>query len=269
MTERVIYTCLTGGYDRLEQPAVVDPAYDYICFTDTDGQDGVWQLRKIPFDSPDPVTRSRYPKILPHQVLPEYAFSVYLDANLRIMDAEFYRIVEQRIAEGARFAQVGHPRRDCIYDELRYCYLKDRIRTGTAFRLYRQWTGEALPRHAGLYENNLILRAHNDLEIITLDEAWWEAFAHSGGRDQLALQPVFLRAGFRPTLLLGPGLNARNVPFLQYTLHPAEGKKKSPAMPGMTSVLKRLTWANARYHLRLAFRKCVLRIGLFGFVGIL
>ena len=255
MNTKVIYTCLTGGYDRLEQPAVTDPSWDYVCFTDTDGQDGFWQLRKIPFDSPDPVTRSRFPKLLPHKVLADYEYSVYLDANLQITDAEFYQVIEQRMEENARFAQVEHPRRDCVYEELRYCYLKDRISTCTAFRLHRKWMGEALPRHGGLYENNLILRAHNDPEIMALDEAWWSAFVGTdgrtgtGGRDQLALQPVFLRTGFQPALLFGPGLNARNVPCLRYTLHPRTGKENTPG---------RLTWGNLVYRLRLGWRKLML-----------
>ena len=246
MNRKVIYTCLTGAYDHLEQPAAIDPSWDYICFTDTEGQDGVWQLRKIPFDSPDPVVRSRYPKILPHKVLPEYTASVYLDANLRITAPEFYRIADRLLADETAFAQVEHPDRDCVYEELRYCYLKDKINTRTAFRLHRKWTAEGLPRHAGLYENNLIFRTHNLTEVRTLDEAWWKAFADGVPRDQLCLEPIFLRHGIHPALLLGKGLNARNVPYLQYTLHPPTGKENTPG---------RLTWGNVRYHLRLSFRK--------------
>ena len=249
MNRKVIYTCLTSGYDRLEQPAVTDPSYDYVCFTDTEGQDGVWQLRRIPFESTDPVVRSRYPKILAHKVLQDYTYSVYLDANLRIADAEFYRITDRLIADETAFAQVEHPDRDCIFDELRYCYLKDKVDTRTAFRLHRQWKGERLPRHAGLYENNLILRAHNLTEVRALDEAWWKAFSSGIPRDQLCLMPIFLRHGVHPALLLGKGLNARNVPCLQYTLHPATGKENTPG---------RLTWGNVRYRLRLGWRKLLL-----------
>mgnify|MGYP002620186677 CR=1 FL=1 len=259
MNRKVIYTCLTGGYDRLVQPAAVAPDWDYVCFTDRDGQEGVWRLRKIPLDSPDPVQRSRYPKLLPHRVLPDYDYSVYLDANLRITDAEFYRIADRLIAEKTILAQVEHPDRDCVYDELRYCYLKDRIGTRTAFRLHQQWTAARLPRHAGLYENNLILRAHNLTEVQALDEAWWKAFSAGVPRDQLCLMPVFLRHGIHPALLLGKGLNARNVPYIKYTIHPPAGKKRSPVKPGMTGVLERLTWGNLMYNLRLAFRKVMLR----------
>ena len=249
MNRKVIYTCLTGGYDHLGQPAVVDPSYDYICFTDTEGQDGVWELRKIPFDSPDPVSRSRYPKILPHKVLSEYEYSVYMDANICITDPEFYRIADRLITDEITFAQVEHPDRDCVYDELRYCYLKDKIDTRTAFRLYRKWNAEDLPRHAGLYENNLILRRHNITEARALDEAWWKGWESGVHRDQLCLMPIFLRHNIHPAFLLGKGLNARNVPYLKYTLHPPTGKENTPGRP---------TWGNVRYHLRLGWRKMTL-----------
>ena len=250
MNRKVIFTCLTGGYDRLEQPAAVAPDWDYVCFTDTEGQDGVWQLRKIPLDSPDPVVRSRFPKILPDKVLSEYDYSVYMDANICITGEEFYGFADKCIATGISFAQVQHPDRDCIYEELRYCYLKDKIDTKTAFRLYRKWKDEGLLRHAGLYENNLIFRRHKITEARALDEAWWHAFSAGVPRDQLCLQPIFLRHGIHPNLLLGEGLNARNVPYLKYTLHPPTGKENTPG---------RLTWGNVRYRLRLAWRKAMLQ----------
>ena len=250
MNKRVIYTCLTGAYDRLEQPAAVAPDWDYVCFTDMDGQDGIWQLRKIPYDSHDPVTRSRYPKILAHKVLAEYEYSVYLDANIRIMDTEFYRIADRLIADEISFAQVEHPDRNCVYEELKYCYLKDKVNTRTAFRLHRRWTAERLPHHAGLYENNLLFRRHNITEARALDEAWWKAWESGVPRDQLCLMPIFLRHGIHPALLLGKGLKARNVPYLKYTLHPPTGKENTPG---------RLTWGNVRYRLRLGWRKLMLR----------
>ena len=236
--KKVIYTCLTGGYDRLEQPAAVAPDWDYVCFTDTEGQDGVWQLRKIPFESPDSVVRSRYPKILPHKALPEYKYSVYLG------------IADRLITDEIPFAQVEHPDRDCVYEELKYCYLKDKVDTRTAFRLHRKWTAEGLPRHAGLYENNLLYREHNLDEVQALDEAWWKGFSSGIPRDQLCLQPIFLRHNIHPALLLGKGLNARNVPYLKYTLHPPTGKENTPG---------RLTWGNLVYRLRLGWRKLMLQ----------
>ena len=78
---------------------------------------------------------------------------------------------------------------------------------------------------------------------------WWKAFSAGVPRDQLCLQPIFLRHGIHPALLLGKGLNARNVPFLKYTLHPPTGKENAPG---------RVTWGNFVYRIRLGWRKLML-----------
>ena len=246
--KKVIYTCLTGGYDKLEQPEVLDGSFDYICFTDdaSAGYDGVWELRPILLDG-DPVTRARYPKLQPHVVLPEYGLSVFMDANLCITDAAFYARINAASDKG--IALLPHPERDCVYEELRYCYLKDKIGTRAAFAHLRRLKEGGLRRHAGLYENNVILRRHGEPGIAALDNAWWKAFRACCTRDQLTLVPVLHNLGVKPALLFGEGLNARNVPYLRYTLHPATGKENTPG---------RLTWGNVRYRLRLLYRKVMM-----------
>lgn len=250
MKRAVIYTVLTGNYDRLQQPEIVRPGYDYICFTDRgEGRDGVWELRWIPFETPDPITRARYSKLQPHVVLPDYEYSVFMDANLCITGEGFYQAVEKAMAEKASFCGLPHPSRDCVYDELRYCYLKDKLSTCAAFRHHRFLQRSHMPRHAGLLETNILLRAHNKPKMIALDDAWWADFQLCCTRDQLTLPPVLQRFGIAPALLFGPGLCARNVPFVRYTLHPKSGKENTPG---------RLTWGNLVYRLRLGWRKVML-----------
>ena len=240
--EKVIYTVLTGGYDRLEQPLVTDPSYHYICFGDTAGTSGVWELREIPFEG-TPVMRARWAKMHPHILLPEYDYSVFMDANLCISGAEFYGFIGQDSV-----AVLQHPERNCVWDELRYCYLKDKISTRSAFKV--RGLLRDMPRHWGLVETNILARRHNDPAVIALDELWWKLLVESGGsRDQLVFTPALHKLGMEPSLLFGPGLNARNVPFVKYTLHPLTGRENTPG---------KLNWANLKYNLRLLWRKAVL-----------
>ena len=240
--EKVIYTVLTGGYDRLEQPLVTDPSYHYICFGDTAGTSVVWELREIPFEG-TPVMRARWAKMHPHLLLPEYDYSVFMDANLCISGAEFYGFIGQDSV-----AVLQHPERDCVWDELRYCYLKDKISTSSAFKV--RGLLRDMPRHWGLVETNILARRHNDPAVIALDDLWWKLLVESGGsRDQLVFTPALHKLGMEPSLLFGPGLNARNVPFVKYTLHPLTGRENVPG---------KLNWANLKYNLRLLWRKAVL-----------
>lgn len=244
---KVIYTVLTGNYDRLAQPLAVDSSYDYVCFTDSTGKDGVWQLREFSSPYRNSILRARYAKLHPQLLLPDYDLSVFMDANLCISAPEFY---DKVAACASPLAFLPHPDRDCVYDELRYCYLKDKIGTREAFAQLKRLKAMGMPRHAGLYETNILLRRHLDADVVALDEAWWQLLLNSGAtRDQLCLTPALIRLRLQPELLFGTGLNARNVPFVRYTLHPPTGKENVPG---------KLNWANVRYNLRLGWRKCML-----------
>ena len=85
MNRKVIYTCLTGGYDRLEQPAAIAPDWDYICFTDNMRmKGGAWKLRPIPEELKhlSNVKKQRVIKICPHRYLKEYDISIWVDGNI-------------------------------------------------------------------------------------------------------------------------------------------------------------------------------------------
>ena len=97
--KRVIYTCITGGYDKLREPEAVDGDFDYICFTDAavSSEEGVWQIRPIPYSCEDPTRLSRYVKLLPHKVLGEYDESLWIDANIAIRGGGIYDAVRRGI----------------------------------------------------------------------------------------------------------------------------------------------------------------------------
>lgn len=245
--KKVIYTVLTGNYDLLQQPEAIGPGWDYVCFTDKAGRNGVWELREIPYASNNQILRARYAKLHPQLLLPEYELSVFMDANLCITSPEFYRQVSLFRAD---FGVLEHPQRDCVYDELRYCYLKGMIGTSAAFSLLGSLKAQGMPHHAGLYETNVLLRRHHSPEMIALDRRWWDLLLASGAtRDQLCLTPALFLEKRSPELLLGPGLNARNVPYIRYTVHPRTGKENVPG---------RLNWANLKYNLSLLWRKLML-----------
>lgn len=233
MEKKVIYTCVTGGYDALEQPRAVDDGFDYVCFTDGDIQtdaasgeqgaaaSGVWQLRPIPQEamSLDGTRRARYVKLLPHKVLPEYEYSVWMDANIGIEGYSFYNAVNVRIASGSVMAMLPHPFRDCVYDETVECFRIGKVTLSQAISQIRSLKSGKFPRHFGLYESNVIFRKHNDPAVVSVSEHWWEKLAVGTSRDQFSLTPVLHQLGFRPELLLGEGVNARNADCLSYHPH--------------------------------------------------
>ena len=228
---KVIYTCITGDYDILRQPVVTDPTWDYVCFSDkrelvSAGKSGVWQIRPLPSVSDSSLVRSRYPKLQPHKVLGEYEYSLWGDANIAILGDGLYREAERCIASGCDVAQVRHPFRDCVYEEMRTLEYQERLPMRVMLKEARFLRKEGFPRHAGQYENNLILRRHGAERVVDLSDSWWKVFLAFPYRDQVSLMYVYWKAGFVPGLLLPEGISARNAGFLRLYPHPNAPAKR-------------------------------------------
>ncbi len=243
---KVIYTSIVGNYDSLPQPLAVDGSFEYVCFSNdiAEGRAGVWQVRPIPYSDKDVTRLSRYVKLQPHKVLGDYDVSVWMDANIRILGEEFYRIVNGRIESGSLMAMVPHPRRDCVYEEISRCYQDVRIGFRDALRQKRHLERECFPRHFGMMENNLILRRHNDPSVRKISDGWWKEYLGYSVRDQLSLMPVCRKMGFRPDLLLGEGKNARNVPYLELVKH--SGVRPVAELRGAGRLVKKVQWTFRR-----------------------
>ena len=248
--KKVIYTALVGNYDSLMQPAAVDPEFDYICFSDCikGPKVGVWEIRPIPFTSPSHTRVARYSKLQPHVVLPEYEYSVWMDANILIKGEEFYEKVNAKISEGVKMAFVPHPSRDCVYEEIVRCYRDVRISFRDAVKQRRHLLAMGYPEHWGLMETGMILRRHNDQDVIRISDAWWEELQNYTFRDQLSQMPACWKNGIRPELLLGEGKNARNVPYLEVVRH---SLAHQPEYRGLRRLPKKVQWTFRRIVARL------------------
>ncbi|MBQ7443594.1 MAG: hypothetical protein IJS59_06975 [Bacteroidaceae bacterium] len=222
MERRVVYTVLTGGYDSLAQPRVTDARYDYVCFTDvvSEAAAGVWQLRPIPPVSTDMLCLSRYPKMHPHELLAEYEWSIYVDANVVILTHGFYDAVERCIREGVALAGLKHPFMDCAYEECLHVLLAGKERdVRAACREHEFLRHAAMPRHWGMYEANVILRHHADKRVRAQGEEWWHLFMGFAHRDQLAYSYTLYHAQL-PFAYILPKADDRRYGHIEVRRHP-------------------------------------------------
>lgn len=228
MNNKVIYTCCVGGYDDIKQPVVIDKEFDYICFSNDikEATIGIWKVRSIPYVNHSLAKVSRYPKLLPHIVLPEYDYSVYIDANIQIVCQEFYDTINTKISSNCFIAQVNHcvPPIDCIYDEIFYAYKFCKLSVIDTWRHTMFLKKQGFPEHYGLFENNLIYRMHNNNKVIQISFQWWEEFLRYSSRDQLSLMYVYWKNHYMPELLFDKDVCTRNSPCLQYDMHLWERK---------------------------------------------
>lgn len=212
MNKNVIYTCVTGGYDALLQPKCMFDGFDYICFSNDfhEKKIGVWEIRPIPFQCKDKTRLSRFVKLNPHIALPEYDYSLWIDANLCILTNGLEKKMRLFIEDNVLMASVFHPKYDCIYRDAIQCIKDGR---DTYFSIKRQIDflhSQNYPYHNGLYENNLIFRKHNEVCIKQISENWWDLYMRYSKRDQLSLCYVLWLYKFTPVAFFRKGITTHN-----------------------------------------------------------
>ena len=215
----VVYTVQTGGYDRVQQPLVIDERFDYILFSDSDKEKehGIWEVRQIPYSNEDLTRLSRYPKMHPHELLGDYEASLYIDANIQIIGPNIYERFIKCYKEGIEWGGIKHPYRDCIYDEAYVIYGLD---TETKiFNWCHKLRTENYPRNYGLFENNIIYRLHNK-STLDVNIMWWSLYESYTRRDQLTLYYVLWKSPkLKLSFLLPSGESSWNSNTVQIHKH--------------------------------------------------
>ncbi len=228
MVKKAIYTCIIGAYDELMQPEVVDDSFDYILFVKrgmkTCDKMGVWQVRELEIDGEDNIVLSRFPKMLPHKVLPAYDYSVWMDGNIAIRSSSFYDAINQKIEQGVAYSGVKHPNKDCVYMDIEGCVHVKRDKTSNIFRALKFLLKVKFPTHYGMYENNIILRRNDSEKVQRFGQMWWELYQKYPRRDQFTAPYCLRECGLGFDYLLPEGECAQTSDWLIFREHLAVQK---------------------------------------------
>ena len=194
-SKKVMYTCLTGGYDNLDaikSHRYVDSSWDYVCFTDNEEyikmkQFGIWEVRPLEYTALDSARNNRWHKMHPHVLFPNYDESVYIDTNINILSNRIFKQLKKWKKDLLLPKRLEH---QCIYEEYKWVY-SAKVDTRSLVRKEWQVIKQAgMPRKYGACECNLIYRKHKNPQIIKLMEDWWHFVENYSRRDQLAFPYV-------------------------------------------------------------------------------
>ena len=181
-----LYTAIFGDYETLKKPIKIE-GLDYICFTDNPNlKSNDWKI--IYVDKNDDVYPGlEYKKIkcLSHEYLPEYDYTIWLDANFNVTDKNYLKFLfdnfkDDKILLYKHFCLAGIPR-DCIYQEASYSltipkYSKEKLLSQTnGYKNLHEY-----PEHNGLYQSGFLLRNNKDLEVIEFNKLWLKEIQRFG-----------------------------------------------------------------------------------------
>lgn len=185
---KVCYTAIIGNYEELKTPTIIPAGWDFVLFTDQDIKSDLYRIEKVDFSGhiTDPQRKARYIKILPHVVLPQYKYSLWLDASFQIhidLNVLWHRWFKPP------FSAPSHPIRNCVYREIASCLANRRGDEGQLVRQREVYKAAKVPEFNGIITSGVLLR-ENCPSVRSLGDAWWtELDAHSA-RDQVSFARV-------------------------------------------------------------------------------
>lgn len=203
--KRLVYTAIFGRKDVLRAPRFVLPGWDFICFTDQDISSSIWQIRKVVPPFPDPTRSARMYKILAHRFLTEYEISIWMDGNVQIK-GDVTELVEKYLGD-ANVAVFDHAAWQALSlsslkEELERLLEMERIgkHQDNADLMQRQFNAylrDGFPDASGLAWTLVLLRRHNESDVVAAMERWWSELLHWSKRDQMSFNYVAWKTGLR------------------------------------------------------------------------
>lgn len=225
----VVYTAISGNYDDLKNPQVINKNFDYVCFTDNPKiKSDIWKIVKFTSEGLDQVRKCREVKILPHKYFSDYKYSIWIDGNIDIIDDVNELITEFIILKKSNLLTFKHPLRECIYEEAQTCINDKRDKKKIIIKQMIKYQEEKLPEQIGLIESNVIIRNHNNAAVVKLMENWWEEVREHSKRDQLSFNYCVWKNNFVYCTLKGNSRNGN--PYFKLRMHKKSTYKKFKGM---------------------------------------
>lgn len=189
-----------GGYDNVIENHYPNPGWKYYLITDNkDFKSNFWKvLYVVPWQNIKKQTR--FYKWNSHLVAPGAEYSLYIDANIRVI-CDLDSLVDKCL-DGFDIAKHKHRLRDCLYDEAAVCKQFNLDKIGTINRQIRKYKKSGYPAHYGLHEGTVILKRNTD-SIRKLSELVWREITNGSHRDQLCFDWCAWKSGVRVGTLPG------------------------------------------------------------------
>lgn len=211
----VVYTAITKDYDDFRDPKFVSNQCDYVCFTDDPNLTStIWDFKPFPPIHLDQIRQCRKLKIMAHQFLPEFDYSIWVDGNLAII-GNIDELIDQCFVQGKHeFYTFKHPWRDCIYKEAKECNKQGKDSEKIIRKQMKLYRAKNYPENNGLIESNVLFRSHHSSAVMKIMEQWWNEVSNYSRRDQLSFNYIAWKNNFHYGYLPGNSRGESN-----YFLH--------------------------------------------------
>lgn len=197
MKKIAVYTCITGDYDEVREPLVIEENCDYFIISDNPGMSKepyhwIDVDSKVPDKGLSNKDKNRYCKLHPHLLFPEFDYSIYLDGSIQIK-----RPVGHNVTRVGKTGLALHKHRsgDCVYTEGIFLTWLGVVKKVEMIKEVSRFIEEGLPRHFGLRECSMIVTDLNNPRVPEIYGMWYEEYMKGSKRDQQALISALWKMG--------------------------------------------------------------------------
>lgn len=186
----VVYTAIMGNFDNIKEPLVVTSNVDYICFTDNEKiKSKTWKI--ILLDKQENSRKlARKLKILGHEAVNHYDYSIWVDGNIQIKDDLTDLIEKYFLIKNIDLATFKHPVRNCIYEEAIECAKSQADSSASISKQVKYLIDNGYPTNNGLVESNVLFKNNKSSRAEDFFKRWWYFVDHVTIRDQLSFNYV-------------------------------------------------------------------------------
>ena len=235
MNKTIVYSCITGGYDKpedtiLASKAIPELGVSFVLFTDevkepetyNAGGTGI-EWTKMPLswgqearDHGICIRRvARWHKVNSHVLFPDAHSTVWLDGSQRIKPIRISTELVQPSLASHDLATFKHPDRTCVYQELMACKRWKKDNKVLMHNQIAKYRADNYPPFNGLVETACVVR-RNCPAISEFNKLWWREIAENSYRDQLSFNYIAWKSNLAYAHIPG----SRNTsPFFDFTMH--------------------------------------------------
>lgn len=234
-SEFIVYTAITGGYDRLIQPVSNSQNVRFICLMDNPTvRENIWEVRELNCSESNAVLRAKHPKLFPERYLEPCVASMWIDGNI-VIKRDLLPLFNMAL-EIHDLAFFAHPAgRTSIQEEVEACVARDKA-DPTALRhqlkhYQREGTSYPYPVIPAAY---VIFRKYGSTQLNQVMQAWWDEIKRFTARDQISLPYVLGKSKYPFAFLPNQPL------FNEYFLRADHHSKRGLARRMIASVRQQL-----------------------------
>ena len=219
-----IYTCISDGYDNLTEPVYKNEYMDYYVVTEAAiPHQSMWN--KIDLKSVntvrnlDKIRKARYIKLHPHELFPDYEYSLWIDGNVCVM-ADIIPMLLAMIQSGKKMGCHLHPHRNRLKTEAKaISSLKRKVDPEKMMQQVSDYYRKGYADECSIFETTVLLRKHNDKNVQKIMSDWWSQIKKYTTRDQLSLHYVLWANQLSMSDIFILGHNLKLNPRIRYFTH--------------------------------------------------